>query len=280
MRVVKKSFNQNYLIRKTLIGTLALTIFFWTFALLYKPFEFDYNTRFNFALSLFLICLSGSLSFLGFISLLKVVIPSYFEKKNWTLFKEIKIVLLCLVIIGITIYAFGYVVNIKQPPVRLAGILDAIKMAFLIGIIPFAIFTVKNIGNPYITTYDVIGEHALSSNSIIEIQSALKEKLQISVEDLIYIASCGNYIDFYLLENNTIKQKTIRNSLNDIEKQLVDFPFCIRTHRAFIVNMNFILDKKGNAQGYRLKLKGISDEIPVSRKKITEFDSAFKKSQN
>lgn len=277
MKIVKKSFTQNYLIQNPLIGLLILTLFFWGFALLYKPFEFDYNTRFNFTLSLFLICLSGSLSCLGFIFISKVLFPKFFEKNNWTIFKEIKIIIIALILMGITIFAFGYVINVKQPPVRLSGILDAIKMAFLIGVIPFAIFIIKNIGNPYITTQDVIGEHATSSNSIIEIQSALKEKLQISVEDLLYIESNGNYIDFYLIEEEKIIKKTIRNSLNDIEKQLIDFPFCVRTHRAFMVNLNFIHDKKGNAQGYRLKLKNTNEEIPVSRKKIAEFDAVFQK---
>jgi len=280
MRVVKKSFAQNYLIQQPLVGALILTIFYWVFSLLYKPFEFDYNTRFNFALSMFLFCSGGSFSFFLFTYFFKLIYPKFFAKKDWTLLKELFTIIISLSIMGIVIFALGYLINLKTPPVRPSGILDAIKMVILIGIIPFGLFTVKNIGNPYITTYEIVGDHATTSNSIIEIQSALKEKLQISVEDLIYIESSGNYVNFYSTENEKTTRKTLRNSLNDIEKQLVDFPFCIRTHRAFMVNMNFILSKKGNAQGYRLKLKGTVDEIPVSRKKITEFDSAFKKFQN
>lgn len=275
MKVVKKSFTQNFLIQKPFVGALILTIFFWGFALLYKPFEFDYNTRFNFAISIFLFCSGGSFSFFLFIYFFKLINSNFFDRETWTLLKELITIIISLTIMGIVIFALGYLINLKTPPVRLSGVLDAIKMAFLIGVIPFAIVTIKNFGNPYITTSDIYGEHGASSNSIIEIQSALKEKLQISVKDLLYIESSGNYVDIHLTENDKTIKKTIRNSLNDIEKQLVDFSFCIRTHRAFMVNMNFILDKKGNAQGYRLKLKGIDKEIPVSRKKIDDFDSAY-----
>jgi len=275
MKVVRKSFAQNFLIQNPIVGSLILTLFLFGFAFLYKPFEFDHNTRFNYFLSLFLFSLGGSLSFLGLISLFKVLLPSFFDRNNWTILKELNAIVISLIIIGVTIFALGYFINIKTPPVTISGILDAIKMVTLIGIIPFVIFTVKNIGNPYISTYDVIGDHALTSKSIIEIQSALKEKLQISIEDLIYIASNGNYVDFYLFEKDKIIRKTLRNSLNDIEKQLIDFPFCIRTHRAFMVNMHFISDKKGNAQGYRLRLKNTDEEIPVSRKKLSEFNTAF-----
>ena len=276
MKVIKRSFNQNYLIKKPTVGALIFTIFIWCFALLYRPFEFDYNTRFHFSISLLLFGLGGSLSYIGFIYLTKSLFPKFYSTKNWTFLKEILIIVLSLIIIGITVYFLGYLINLNTSPVSISGLLDALKMIFLMGIIPFGALLIKNIGNPFISTYDVAEETGQFSNSIVEIQSALKEKLQISVENLVYIISNGNYVDFYLTEDDKIIRKTLRNSLNDIEKQLADFPFCIRTHRAYMVNINFLINKKGNAQGYRLTLEGVNEEIPVSRKKITEFDAAYK----
>lgn len=277
MKAVKRSFNQNYLIKKPIVGALILTIFIWSFALLYKPFEFDYNTRFHFKISLLLYSLGGSFIYLNFIYFTKRLLPSYYKINNWTLLKEIQVILASLILIGITMFFLGYLINVNTSPVSISGMLDAIKMAFLMGIIPFGVLLIKNIGNPNITTYDVAEGKGTLGNSVIEIQSALKEKLLIPVKNLLYIVSNGNYVNFYLNEDGKITRKTLRNSLNDIEKQLIDFPHCIRTHRAFIVNMNFIINKKGNAQGYRLKLKGINEEVPVSRKKISEFNTAFDK---
>ncbi len=277
MKVVKKSFNQNYLIKNPIVGALILTIFSWCFALLYKPFEFDYNTRFHFSISLFLFGFGGSLSYLCFIYLTKFLFPKFYSIKNWTFLKDIQTIVLSLIIMGTTIYFLGYLINLNPAPISTHGLLDAIKMVFLMGIIPFGALLIKNIGNPYITTYDANEETVLFSSSTIEIQSALKEKLRISFKDLLYIVSNGNYVDFYFSEGYKIVRKTLRNSLNDIEKQLVDFPFCLRTHRAYIVNLNFIINKKGNAQGYLLTLEGVNEKIPVSRKKIAEFDSAYKK---
>lgn len=277
MKIVKKSFAQNYLIQNPFIGTLILTLFYFGFVMLYQPFRLDHNTLFHFTISMFLYSLGGSLSFSGFIFLIKALFPSFFLKKNWTLLKELLTIFFSLLIMGIVIYFLGNLLNIKKSQINISGLFGAVKMTFLVGVIPFLFFTIKNIGNPYVTTKDIENERGVSDKSMIEIQSALKEKLQISVDNLIYIVSNGNYVDFYLNLHDKIIRKTLRNSLNDIEKQLQDFPFCIRTHRAFLVNMKFIKDKKGNVQAYRLKLDGIDEEIPVSRKKITEFDSAFDK---
>jgi len=277
MKVVKKSFTQNYLIQKPFFGTLILAFSYFGFVMLYQPFRLDHNTLFNFTISMFLYSLGCSLSFSGFIFLLKALFPSFYMKNNWTLLKDLSTIFFSLIVMGIAIYFLGNLLNIKKSEIHLSGVLESLKMTFLVGIIPFLFFTIKNIGNPYITTKDIDNESGFSDNSMIEIQSSLKEKLQISVDSLIYIVSNGNYVDFYIKDHDKIIRKTLRNSLNDIEKQLQDFPFCIRTHRAFMVNINFIDYKKGNAQGYRLKLKNTNEEIPVSRNKLAEFDTAFQK---
>jgi DNA-binding LytR/AlgR family response regulator len=55
-----------------------------------------------------------------------------------------------------------------------------------------------------------------------------------------------------------------------------------RCHRAFIVNLDKIEQVEGNAQGYKIKLQGAENLIPVSRNLNREFSDrllAFRKQQ-
>jgi DNA-binding LytR/AlgR family response regulator len=111
------------------------------------------------------------------------------------------------------------------------------------------------------------------SEELIRIESQLKkEELNFYPNQFIYAESEGNYTSFHLKLENQIKRKIIRNSISNIEQQLSTIPYFFRTHRAFIINLKMIDSQKGNTLGYRLKLSGIDNEIPVSRQKTRDFD--------
>ena len=98
-----------------------------------------------------------------------------------------------------------------------------------------------------------------------------KEELSFYPDELIYAESDGNYVHFYLLTENKVHKRTIRNSINQVEEQLAEYPRIFRTHRAFLVNLDKIRMRKGNSLGYQLKLVGIDEEIPVSRNNTRKF---------
>ena len=112
---------------------------------------------------------------------------------------------------------------------------------------------------------------------MIRIASQLnKEELSFYPSQFIYAEADGNYVVFYLNINNQIQKKIIRNSINTIAQQLSSIPYLIRTHRGFIVNVKQVISQKGNTLGYRLKLGGIDDIIPVSRQNAKEFDQLLR----
>jgi Response regulator of the LytR/AlgR family len=87
-----------------------------------------------------------------------------------------------------------------------------------------------------------------------------------------YAESDGNYVVFYLNKNNLVKKEIIRNSINNIEQQLSEIPYFLRTHRAFIVNLKKVRNKQGNTLGYQIKLSDSEFKIPVSRKNTEIFN--------
>jgi DNA-binding LytR/AlgR family response regulator len=98
-----------------------------------------------------------------------------------------------------------------------------------------------------------------------------KEKYEFQISSLLYISSEGNYVEVFS-QNEVVEIKLIRNSLKKTEEQLRDYPFILRCHRAYIVNINKITKTTGNAQGFKLTLENIVDKrIPVARSYTKQF---------
>lgn len=92
-----------------------------------------------------------------------------------------------------------------------------------------------------------------------------KDKIQLNLSDLIYIGSTGNYVQIFYMKDDKLQNILLRNTLKQIEDQLIDSESILKCHRAFLVNKDRIIQVNGNSQGLRLVLKDANDEIPVSR---------------
>ena len=97
------------------------------------------------------------------------------------------------------------------------------------------------------------------------------EDFTVDPDQLLFIASEGNYVTVKYLDNDVVKQNTIRTTLKTIPQH----DSIIRCHRAYIVNLDKVIHVTGNSQGYRLKLEGIKEEIPVSRAYTSVVKSRF-----
>ena len=56
-----------------------------------------------------------------------------------------------------------------------------------------------------------------------------------------------------------------------MEDALVDNDIFFRCHRAYIINLDKVEQVEGNAQGYKLKVRGTEERVPVSRSLNKEF---------
>jgi len=225
--------------------------------------------------------LVAALSATLIIRLLKIF--RYFSGiEEWTLSKEFLSIFLVLLGMGISIYLFAFIIEPTAPRWNIATLWNSCKNAFLIGIQPFSFFTIIHLhqlpgkktslyGSPSETSKPETKEEQ------IEIESKLKkEKLAFYPSQFLYAEADGNYVVFYLQDEKEIRKKIIRNSISQIEEQLANQPRFFRTHRSFIVHLDKVLQKQGNASGYRLKFHGIKDEIPVSRQNTARFDELWK----
>ncbi|MDD2528242.1 MAG: LytTR family DNA-binding domain-containing protein [Lentimicrobiaceae bacterium] len=275
-------YPQNYIIKKPLLGAVILFVFSLGFTLLYHPLNSHKSIYFEFELTMLFYTFTASLFAWLSIVLMKKI-PFLSNKKDWTLLKELLAIYLVLQTIGIVIFLLAFLVEGPAPHSRwnLLTFFNSCKYSFLIYIFPFAFFMALNYRFTRLNFEASINEFKtdLEQELVINISSSLKkESLSFYANDLLFATSDGNYVFFYLSRNNKVQKVPIRNSISNIEDQLKQIPFYFRCHRAFIVNLNKVQSKRGNALGYTLSLANCDEKIPVSRKNIKPFDSLFKKS--
>ena len=104
-----------------------------------------------------------------------------------------------------------------------------------------------------------------------------KDKVNLIISNLLFVESFCKYITIRWYENEMVNEKTIRNTLKDIEIQLKNFDSILRIHKSFLINLNQIKEVKGNAQGYKLVLNKGKNIVPVSRNFIKIFNTKFNK---
>jgi hypothetical protein len=279
---LNKKYPQNYILQNPVVGTLIFLAFCFGFAVIYRPLDIHEARSFNlgFTMAIYLGAISIPVFFL--IRILKKI--KYFSNpEEWTILKEITAIALILLGMGIALYLMGFLMESPGKRWNLETLLDSCIHAFLVGMIPFLFFTAVNyrhlFASELVRTFhpDTGSSVPGKPEEMIRIASQLKkEELSFYPSQFIYAEADGNYVVFYLNINNQIQKKIIRNSINTIAQQLSSIPYLIRTHRGFIVNVKQVISQKGNTLGYRLKLGGIDDIIPVSRQNAKEFDQLLR----
>ena len=216
--------------------------------------------------------------------LIPAFFPKYFEEKNWTLGKHLlNTLLLCfLITIGNGVYsAWVYNLNLSWNLFYISLIWVALLAPF-----PIVFFTMWNRNlqlarnlkeatemNFYLSRKissengEVISEEKESSSGMLVFSGGTKEMLEVAVDDFLYAEAEGNYVKatYRTGKNGAVIQKLLRATMKQAEETVADYPYIIRCHRAFLVNVQRVVKVDGNSQGYRLRLEGCEEEVPVSR---------------
>lgn len=278
----KKPYPRNYILRHPYAGAGIIALFCFGFVMIYRPLEAHQTGSLSYIQTMALYCLLAGISILVIIQLLRRV--KYFaDIREWTLGKEILLILFVLTGLGVAVYLMGFWIEPPTNRWNLSTFLDSFISAFLVGVLPFLFFSSLHHRYLLYPAGDVhhmyrSGEaDASPGEEPIHIQSKLKrESLDFFPGQFLYAESDGNYVHFQLMQKGALKKITIRNSISDIERQLSQVPWFFRSHRAYIVNLKKVAAKQGNASGYRLKIKGTNQKVPVSRKNTDAFNKKLR----
>jgi DNA-binding LytR/AlgR family response regulator len=274
-------FPQNYIIRNPLKGAIIVALSSFIFTVLYRPLGSHGSMGLPYEVTMAVYSLVAGTSLYGIIRALRVT--KYFsETEHWNFLKEIFSIIFILILTGSSIYLAAFIIEPPADRLNFETYLNSVSSAFLVGLLPFLFFTVINYRYLLYRGYEpgFAGSNdapGLIPEEKIHINSSLKkESLSFYPRQLLFAESEGNYVVFHLMQDEKVKKEMIRNSIGNIEEQLSSLPFCLRTHRAFIVNMMMITKKQGNAAGYLLRLRGTDREIPVSRTNTRAFDTRYR----
>lgn len=252
---------------------------------IFEPFNFRLNSLgqvwvlVGFAL---LTMLVTSIAFVLFPKIFK----RFYNPDKWTTGKSLLNNVFFLIIMGIGVVCYDYFIVMKQLPEYFPmGFLVDLFAALTIGIVPLSIITI-------ITQNNALKRNLNSSKEInqmlserinispkqedlITLNKSTKESISIRPEDILYMESEGNYVNVHYRQDEKVTYKQIRSTIKQMEESLQNHPMFIRCHRAFIVNINYISNAEGNAQGYQLTLSNVPLEIPVSRTYLKNIKDAL-----
>lgn len=268
-------FNSHAFLYQKPWNVIILNIFLSSaMMVMYEPFGYRLNNigRLMELLGFTFIALFCSLLFF-------LVIPRFINKEEWTIAKNTLYLSSFLFLTGISIFLYDFHIVSDYSftdygnQYFLERVLTDVSGTFSIGIFPLYISYLleKN----YIlkksleeTIYEAesssSGGDECNDDTTITLRGETKESLEVCPDRIVYIESSGNYVNIYY-NYGSVEKKTIRTPIKKIEEQLSGYSFFVRCHRAFIVNMNFVLKFGRSSLGYRISLDGCNDDIPVSR---------------
>lgn len=265
------------------LGKLAFGIFFlgFFFVYLFEPFNVNpEEQRFNY---LWISLLHVAVSCLIFFSCFTLVNLFKPEEEKWTIAKEILSLSLVLLLMGMVNFLIRDLLYNNPNNWSFFYLLEEIRNTFLTGalivfiLVPlnFALIYSRNARKAEILFSASREEHAILKTEV-RIETQLRsEDFILEPEQFLFAKAEGNYVEIYLAMEGEKKKLLKRITVKDLERQLARFPWIIKTHRSYLVNLRNIVAVSGNAQGYQLSFRDHLATVPVSRGMIKKFDEAF-----
>jgi hypothetical protein len=268
--------------------SLLVSIFIILFLFLIKPFDTKINEfRYGYFVTCSIYGIVSGFSVYFTAQSLSVLFPAFFKEEKWTLAWELLVLIILLLVLGNINFLIRNLVNTNPDNFKVEYYLEEIAHTCLIGIFPVVFFTLLNYSylfktnnNKAVIANIIINQKHNTADSgmphLVTIKSqSIYDTVSLSVPDICFIKSDGNYIEIYQNTEGKIKKYIIRNTLKDVEGQLAGYPDIIKTHRSYLVNIGQVGSVKGNAQGYMLQMKNCEIPVPVSRNSISQFNSCI-----
>ncbi len=205
------------------------------------------------------------------------VLPYFFKKffnaDNWTVIKNITLVLWNIVVISIANWTYDTFIFYKIADQY--NLFQFLTFTLGVGIFPvilLVLITERQFNKKNIQFADKLSSEIQSkveephNNTRIKIHSEnAREFIELYVDDLLYINSEGNYVTICYFNNNVVENKLLRAPLKNVEKQFDSFDTILRCHRSYIINTQNISKVSGNARSCFIHFKKLDFQVPVSR---------------
>ena len=208
-------------------------------------------------------------------------ILGYFVKEDyWKVSDELLSVLGLMIVIGVGQWGIRPVIY-SNDSLSFAYLFEEVWHACISGGLIYLLVTLVNINfltrkhNQQSISFKP-SRHATGKESVSIKTQSLSDDFELRPFDLICAKADGNYMSIYQKDEKGVKDELKRITMQSLCDQLQAYEFILKTHRGYLVNINYITKTSGNAQGYLLDMASLDFEIPVSRKHLESFKSVMR----
>lgn len=267
--------------RYLIINTLLIIGVGFCFDYFLIPFERDFKEH---LFSYWVITLAHVLVAAGIYFLLFLILSQLVSEDEWRVYKEILSLALLLLFIGFGEFLIRDFIYDNPDDFTLYHLWEEVRHAFLSGGVVIAIvininYHRKRRANDRLASKITIeSSNANFEHNLLEIKAGIpSDHFEIDPAKIICVKSDGNYLEFFVDEPSGVKKHLKRMTLQSAINQLKEETYIIKTHRAFLINIHYLANVQGNAQGFQLKLRNLDFIVPVSRSQIDYFNSVTAK---
>lgn len=287
-QLLKQPFPYNPSWRPALGRAAFFGLFIFMFLFVFRPFELD---KFNVAKLVFICGAYGFITFACLLSsnlIIPGLFPAWFSERRWTTGRHILYIAFIVIFVGLVNYLFSPLIVGSKLNLRDALWFQGITI--LVALIPISFYTLymqtrllkkyseqaADLEKKLMTKQEtekkteIVVENNLPK-PIILTGDYQHEKIELYPDQLHLVSSASNYIKVYHDHKGVLNYSIIRSTLKKTEEMLSEHSNFFKCHRAYIINLDKVVHVEGNAQGYRIKVSGHDDLIPVSRNLNNEF---------
>lgn len=260
--------------RRTFLTSLGAGVFIGAFLVIFQPFG---AYAWESPLKIPVLAGYGAITFVVLLFngyALPRLFLDFFREERWTVGREIVLIGLHIVLIGIANYVYGGLVfgGFARGSFDVTQLVFMILVTGLIGLFPASGITafkylrhLRRYAQPPQPVPLTPTQQAADARQTVElIAENGKDRLALPLADLLYLESADNYSEIVFEKAGSLKKELLRGSLSRFEAQ-VPPGVVVRCHRSYLVNLHRVRRVSGNAQGYKLHLAGLEMPVPVAR---------------
>jgi hypothetical protein len=209
---------------------------------------------------------------LGLFVLFQFLLSYLFDKFIQRTFKDLSISFSYL-LTGVVVGFLSWILFKVESEVFFSYFTAFVVSAFF----PTLVFYIQSLFKHTLTSVESLFELTIENQAIENSEkkepifqlenTAGKVILQLKMSSILCFEANDNYVNIYYLNSKEEVGKNMeRISLRKVESMIPEeMDNFSRVHKSFIINVNYVERIVGKAQAYRLHLKGLKLEIPVSR---------------
>ncbi len=263
-------------LRMHLRAGCIIGLFVFLILWIFQPFgTYEYTIAFK-ALFLLGYGITSALSYNLFYTAGFLIFTKWFYQQKWNLVKETVTFLLVLSLIGFTslLYHHHFVGN---NPITFSAYFYFMKYVILVGIFPFSIlYYHKWISSKLTVTKEAEykTKEALTTISFFS-NNKKEDPVCLTENEILFLKAEGNYVEIVSTENGQKQKYLVRNTLNQLAKQLPESGFS-KVHRSYIANKTRAKSILIEGSSYKLQFDYEDLKIPVSRSAVKDIKTWFK----